>query len=252
MRATDAQYHPRSRALFDQLRRAALSVEANVVEGYALGTPLQFRRHLRIALGSAAEAESFVRTASDESPTAVGMTQPGALMGTVGYVAPEQLRAEPADERSDIFVYDRLTGETVLASQSTAGQIGNGASVQPSISPDGRYVAAASWDLSTLIWDLHRKSPRPAVPPLKHNGQIHCVRFDSSGRRLLTASASGVLSLWDLAPVNWRPQTVSDIYSGDGKRFLLTKVAPVSDKPVTSMHVVLNAAEELRRRVPAK
>jgi len=62
---TDQAYHPRSRAVFDQLRRAALSVEVNVVEGYALGTPKQFRRHLRIALGSAAEAECLVRIAEE-------------------------------------------------------------------------------------------------------------------------------------------------------------------------------------------
>jgi four helix bundle protein len=65
LKTTDACYHPRSRALFDQLRRAALSVEANIVEGYALSTTPQFRRHLRIALGSAAEAECFVRTAGE-------------------------------------------------------------------------------------------------------------------------------------------------------------------------------------------
>jgi four helix bundle protein len=40
-------------------------VEANVVEGYALGTTPQFIRHLRIAMGSAAEAESLVRLATE-------------------------------------------------------------------------------------------------------------------------------------------------------------------------------------------
>lgn len=65
LKATDKAYHPRSRTLFDQLRRAAISVEANLVEGYALGTPLQFRRHLRIAIGSAAETECLVRTADE-------------------------------------------------------------------------------------------------------------------------------------------------------------------------------------------
>ena len=35
LKATDAAFHPRSRALFDQLKRAAISVEANIVEGYA-------------------------------------------------------------------------------------------------------------------------------------------------------------------------------------------------------------------------
>src|SRR5437879_6989734 len=61
----DSAYHPRSKALFDQLRRAAISVEANIVEGYALGTTLQFKRHLRIAMGSAAEAECLTRLAAE-------------------------------------------------------------------------------------------------------------------------------------------------------------------------------------------
>ncbi len=65
LKETDRSYHPRSRSLFDQLRRAAISVECNLVEGYALGTPPLFRRHLRIAIGSAAETESLVRTAEE-------------------------------------------------------------------------------------------------------------------------------------------------------------------------------------------
>ena len=71
LRATDRAYHPRSRAVFDQLRRAALSVEANIVEGYALSTPLQFRRHLRIALGSAAEVECFLEVVREVEYMAV-------------------------------------------------------------------------------------------------------------------------------------------------------------------------------------
>jgi len=60
-RTCDRSYHPRVRSLIDQLRRAALSIEANIVEGYALGTATLFRRHARIALGSAAEAQCLVR-----------------------------------------------------------------------------------------------------------------------------------------------------------------------------------------------
>ncbi|MGH7608101.1 MAG: four helix bundle protein [Gemmatimonadales bacterium] len=61
--ATSEAYHPRSRALLDQLRRAALSVELNIVEGYALGSRPQFLRHLRIAIGSAAETECAIELA---------------------------------------------------------------------------------------------------------------------------------------------------------------------------------------------
>jgi four helix bundle protein len=40
-------------------------VEANIVEGYALGTPALCRRHLRIAFGSAAEAECLALAAGE-------------------------------------------------------------------------------------------------------------------------------------------------------------------------------------------
>jgi four helix bundle protein len=65
LRASDQHYQPRARAIFDQLRRAIISIEANIVEGYALRTPLLFRKHLRIALGSAAEAECLVRVCGE-------------------------------------------------------------------------------------------------------------------------------------------------------------------------------------------
>lgn len=51
-------------ALCDQVRRAALSVPANIAEGYALSSTPQFIRCLRISLGSAAELRSHLEVAS--------------------------------------------------------------------------------------------------------------------------------------------------------------------------------------------
>ena len=64
-RVTDGAYHPRARPLFDQMRRAAVSVPANIVEGYALASTGQFRRHLGIALGSLAEVECLLEATEE-------------------------------------------------------------------------------------------------------------------------------------------------------------------------------------------
>ncbi len=47
-------------ALIDQIRRSALSVPANIAEGYSLGTTPQFLRGLKIALGSNTELYSHL------------------------------------------------------------------------------------------------------------------------------------------------------------------------------------------------
>jgi len=67
LRSLDVPYDRRTQPLFDQLRRAAISIEANIVEGYALATPALLARHVRIAVGSAAEAECLVRLADELS-----------------------------------------------------------------------------------------------------------------------------------------------------------------------------------------
>jgi Tol biopolymer transport system component len=52
-------------------------------------------------------------------------TSPGVVLGTVGYMAPEQVRGEPADHRSDIFafgaiLYEMLSGQRAFKRDTSA------------------------------------------------------------------------------------------------------------------------------------
>jgi Serine/threonine protein kinase len=58
------------------------------------------------------------------SPT-VAATEPGTVLGTVGYMSPEQVRGQLADHRSDIFsfgsiLYEMLAGQRAFRSDSAA------------------------------------------------------------------------------------------------------------------------------------
>jgi len=58
---------------------------------------------------------------------------------------------------ADVFVHDRQTGQTTRVSVSTAGGQGNGDSLTPTLSADGRYVAYASGATNLVAGDTNAK-----------------------------------------------------------------------------------------------
>jgi eukaryotic-like serine/threonine-protein kinase len=64
-------------------------------------------------------------SSSGDAPTIQVATDPGVVMGTVGYMSPEQVRGKAADHRSDIFsfgsiLYEMLSGKRAFHGDSPA------------------------------------------------------------------------------------------------------------------------------------
>jgi hypothetical protein len=80
--------------------------------------------------------------------TAAGDTQPGMILGTVGYMAPEQVRGEAADQRTDIFafaavLYEMVTGQRAFMSSSSVATMHAILEQDPDFSRQERRVPAA-------------------------------------------------------------------------------------------------------------
>src|SRR5262249_39395210 len=79
---------------------------------------------LDFGLAKLTQAEGAAATATN-LPTETKGTEPGVVLGTLGYMAPEQVRGKPADARSDIFafgaiLYEMLAGRRAFHGDSAA------------------------------------------------------------------------------------------------------------------------------------
>ena len=131
----------------------------------------------------------------EDSATAIQETRPGTVLGTVGYMSPEQASGKPADFRSDQFslgsiLYEVATGKRAFQRATTAetltaiireeaepvGKLN--ASVPAPFrwlierclakEPDGRYASTRDLasDLRSIREHLSEASVRPASPGL--------------------------------------------------------------------------------------
>jgi len=103
------------------------------------------------AAGSAAGVTRFDLTAPTK---AAPLTQHGAIVGTIQYMAPEQLEGIEADERADIWafgvlVYEMITGRRAFDGQSQASLIGAIMTTAPT--PVSRLVPVAPSALDRLV-----------------------------------------------------------------------------------------------------
>ncbi len=61
-------------------------------------------------------------TSGDDAPTVHAVTEPGLIMGTAGYMSPEQVRGQVADPRSDIFAFGAILYEMIAGKRAFHGE----------------------------------------------------------------------------------------------------------------------------------
>ncbi len=96
------------------------------------------------------------------APTETGGTEPGVVLGTVGYMSPEQVRGQAADARSDIFtfgsiLYEMLSGRRAFRGDSPADVMSSILKEDPpALAETGRSIPAP---LERLVGHCLEKSP---------------------------------------------------------------------------------------------
>jgi TolB-like protein len=106
--------------------------------------------HLKILdFGLAKRTEQDQDGNETSAPTASRHTEPGTVMGTVGYMSPEQVRGLPVDHRSDIFsfgaiLYELLSGKKAFKRDTAADTMSAILKEEPpEISEPGRNISSA-------------------------------------------------------------------------------------------------------------
>jgi eukaryotic-like serine/threonine-protein kinase len=162
------------------------------------------------------------------APTATAGTEPGIVLGTIGYMAPEQVRGHAADARSDIFtlgtiVYEMLSGKRAFRGDSAADTMSTilreeppdlsvtNQTVSPALerivrhclekNPEQRFQSARD-----LAFDLEALSavsaPRLEPLSLKARGRFRSLAVVAA---LLAAAAAGLLAgrlAWRTSPAS--------------------------------------------------
>jgi eukaryotic-like serine/threonine-protein kinase len=106
--------------------------------------------HLKILdFGLAKKVEAILPDDKTNAPTASQHTEPGTVMGTVGYMSPEQVRGLPVDQRSDIFsfgaiLYELLSGKKAFKKDTSSDTIAAILKEEPpEMSESGRNISLA-------------------------------------------------------------------------------------------------------------
>jgi Tol biopolymer transport system component len=175
----------------------------------------------------------------------------GSLSADGQYVAfystSSNLVSSDTNNRGDVFVRDRNTNQTVLVSVDSQGNQGNGQSLYPTISSDGRYVVFTSY-ASNLVIDDTNNAADIFVRDLQLEQTI-IVSTDALGNEgsvyseYPSISANGRYVVYDTSSSNLvtgDTNKTNDIFISDIQINNIDGTATINIQPYTPLSVVIN------------
>ena len=210
---------------FDQALTLAIEIADALATAHGLGIIHRDLKPSNIILTkSGAKLLDFGLAKPSASPVVYGashiptmeprsVTAQGTILGTLQYMAPEQLEAKDADTRTDIFafgavVYEVLTGKKAFEGKSQASLIGAIMHADPAAisasqpltppvldrivktclakDPDDRWQSARDL-LHELQWIRHEPTSAAAIGRPKNTGRLAWVLFTLLGVAVIAA-----------------------------------------------------------------
>jgi serine/threonine protein kinase len=136
--------------------------------------------------------------------TATAGTEPGVVMGTLGYMSPEQVRGKLADPRSDIFsfgaiLYELLSGKKAFQGGSAADTMSAILNADPpDLSASGKTVPPG---LERIVRHCLEKSPEERFHSA-HDLAFDLVALSETSTPALVTARRGRLSLQTAIPTS--------------------------------------------------
>jgi serine/threonine-protein kinase len=139
------------------------------------------------------------------APTTPDPTRPGTVLGTVGYMSPEQVRGEPAEPRSDIFafgcvLYEMLTGRPAFTGSSAFDRMA--AILRDEPPPPSREIPDVPAEIDRIVARCLEKSPSRRTASAQELVAVLAglASAGASDPTIVASAASGVRSAVKRAP----------------------------------------------------
>lgn len=111
--------------------------------------------------------QAFRETVTSTLAPETKLTQEGSILGTIAYMAPEQVEGKAADQRSDLFslgvvLYEMLTGRRAFERDSVGATLH--AILHETPDPVSRFNRQVSEGSATFFADSSPRTPRTGTP----------------------------------------------------------------------------------------